>query len=169
MLTYEERVAIRQYYAENHSVIMNATGFGIDKYHYRWMNKMSPIERIVFDECVSAGLVMYPEYPIGPYWVDLGNPRDKVAIECDGKEYHLDARKDAIRHNEIEQAYGWKIYRISGSEIMTGATPPDDATDDDYSHWLSMPGLEQFIDRIRRKQRLVSREDRFASLADGFK
>jgi len=148
-LSYQDRIAIREWYQDHEEVILNTIGWGIDKYKYEWLDAMSPIERKVWGECITAGLVMYPEYPVGEFWVDFGNPRTLVAIECDGAEFHQNSKRDAERQKRIERQFGWKVYRISGSEIYQGTKPPDDATEEQFAEWLSQPGLEQFITSIR--------------------
>lgn len=78
---------------------------------------MTPIELNLWSELRFLGLTYYPEYPIGKYFVDFGNPIKKVVIEADGKEYHTKQYeiKDQVRQKEIE-SLGWKVIRVKGKE-----------------------------------------------------
>jgi very-short-patch-repair endonuclease len=81
-----------------------------------WRAVFSPIESTTWEAIRIFGKApMYPQYPVGKYFVDFGNPVVKVAIECDGKEYHTDKEKDFQRDKELF-LLGWKVYRISGSD-----------------------------------------------------
>jgi hypothetical protein len=73
-------------------------------------------------------MVMYPQYPVGRYFVDFANPAAKVAIECDGKRWHTDKERDAQRQGEIE-ALGWVVYRISGRDCFTDTVEGYDEND----------------------------------------
>lgn len=85
---------------------------------YAWDNgmiRMTPIESWLWADIREANLVMYPQYPVNGVFVDFANPRAKVAIECDGRDFHLDKAKDQRRDKGL-QVMGWTIYRITGSE-----------------------------------------------------
>jgi len=104
---------------------------------YEWSGKFSltPIEYNIWCEIRMANAVMYPQYPVGKYFVDFGNPVAKVAIECDGKAFHMDRAKDDLRQSEIE-AMGWTVYRISGRDC--NSTSPDDE-EDEYGNPVMAP------------------------------
>lgn len=85
--------------------------------HVDWPNFMSDIEFMTWMAIRSFGAApLYPQYPAGKYFVDFGNPFVKVAIECDGKEFHKDAKKDMLRIKDLYEL-GWTVYRISGADI----------------------------------------------------
>ncbi len=77
--------------------------------------KLTPIEHALWFDIRAESAVLYPQFPVGRYFVDFGNPVAKVAIECDGAAWHQDAEKDAERQRHIE-ALGWTVYRITGSD-----------------------------------------------------
>lgn len=79
--------------------------------------RMSPIERALWGDIREQNMVMYPQWPVSGYFVDFANPVAKVAIECDGAAFHVDAKRDAIRQRHLEDK-GWTVYRISGSDCM---------------------------------------------------
>lgn len=97
------------------------------KYKYRWTDPYSymdwhsmftPIEHQTWQQIRCFGKIpMYPQYPVGKYFLDFGNPSVKLGIECDGKEWHLDKEKDYKRDENILNE-GWHIYRITGVECM---------------------------------------------------
>lgn len=90
-------------------------------YHFVSFEELSPIEKDMWGEIRCTGLPnIFMQYPILNYFVDFANPKLKYCIECDGKEFHLDAEKDLIRQAKIENE-GWKMYRISGSACKKSA------------------------------------------------
>ena len=89
--------------------------FGIDPYAWSSIVSLSPIEDRLWQDIRDIGMVLYPQYPVGRYFVDFGNPKSKVAIECDGKEFHKDKKADQQRQDEIE-ALGWVVYRFTGKQ-----------------------------------------------------
>ncbi len=84
-----------------------------DAYAWSEFIRMTPIEESVWGHIRDANVVMYPQYPVGRFFVDFGNPVAKVAIECDGYAYHLDKEKDAERDMALSDL-GWVVYRIPG-------------------------------------------------------
>lgn len=83
-----------------------------------WMNLFSPIEESMWYNIRAYGKCpMYPQFPVRKYFVDFGNPVVKVAIECDGKEYHKDKEKDLNRDKALLEA-GWMVYRINGADCL---------------------------------------------------
>ena len=89
-------------------------------YFHEW--KMTPIEENVWSDIRKFSVPLYPQVPVGQYFVDFGNPWEKVAIEVDGKEWHMNKEKDDKRQKEIE-SMGWAVYRIPGKDTYT---PPLD-------------------------------------------
>lgn len=77
-----------------------------------WLKVFTPIEYAAWCEIRGAGLPLWPQLPVGKFFVDFGNPEYKVALECDGKDYH-DATKDAER-DRILSGMGWKVFRAPG-------------------------------------------------------
>jgi hypothetical protein len=182
MLTHADRIAIRKWYEPRMSIINAAPcGWGFDKYSFPWLDRLSPIEREAFDECITIGLVMYPEFPVGPYWVDLGNPRTKIAIECDGAAYHTSPEqraRDERRDRILLREYGWTVHRISGSTIRRR---PQDRPQCEcyelqdcecgYAEWLQGGSLEAVLERVwaesrRLQERASERPFRLTTTAE---
>lgn len=109
---------VREHYARFHAEILRAgcNEWGTDPYAWdEGLIFLTPIETWLWAEIRACDAVLYPQFPIGRFFVDFANPAAKVAIECDGAAYHTDKAKDARRDAEL-QALGWTVYRISGSD-----------------------------------------------------
>lgn len=113
--------------------------------------RLSPIERNLWADIREQNMVMYPQYPVGRYFVDFANPVAKVAIECDGAAYHQDQSKDAARQREIE-ALGWAVYRITGAECNQDETVFED--EDGRERVISSPSW-RLIARIGRNHSVI--------------
>jgi REase_MTES_1575 len=110
---------IARYYAKHNAVILAAgpNAWGLDPYQWEFEGeiKLSPIERMFWFDVRACGVVLYPQYPVGRFFVDFANPAARVAVECDGAAYHQDPERDGERQAEIE-AMGWLVLRIVGSD-----------------------------------------------------
>lgn len=83
-----------------------------------WMTIFSPIEDMTWQAIRCFGAApFYPQYPVDRFFVDFGNPALKIAIECDGHDYHLDKEKDNKRDERLFEL-GWKVYRIPGKDCV---------------------------------------------------
>ena len=125
--------AIKAHYASRaHCVGASASEWGIDA--YAWDDTRSgifltPIELALWHDIRAENAVMYPQYPVGPFFVDFGNPAAKVAIECDGKRWHIDKKKDAARDRELN-LMGWTVYRITGRDCISDTEEVEDEDDE---------------------------------------
>jgi very-short-patch-repair endonuclease/DNA polymerase III delta prime subunit len=80
----------------------------------------SPFEEAVGKSLISSGYHITQQWRVGAYRIDMvvqynGN---KVAIECDGEQYHSGdekVRSDMERQTILERM-GWRFIRIRGSE-----------------------------------------------------
>jgi len=107
---------------------------------------LSPIEQALWHDIREADVVLYPQFPVGRFFVDFGNPAAKVAIECDGVQWHLDWHADSERQAAIE-ARGWKVYRIVGRDCFKVGSLTHDS--DGIERWDAGPA-RSLIDRITR-------------------
>lgn len=83
-----------------------------------WHEMYSPIEFHTWCCIRSFGKApLYPQYPVGRYFSDFGNPVVKVALECDGREWHQDKEKDLRRDKEFNKL-GWVVYRVPGVDCF---------------------------------------------------
>ena len=78
-------------------------------------NGLTPAEDNMWGDIRRNSLEMYPQFPVGKYYLDFANPFYKVAIEVDGKYHETPEKKekDRIRDSELKEA-GWHIYRVTG-------------------------------------------------------
>jgi len=74
----------------------------------------SPIEEKFWQDVRENHLPLFPQYPVMGYFVDFGNPEFKVAVECDGWQWHQDKEKDRNRDQNL-LSNGWTVMRIPGS------------------------------------------------------
>ena len=82
----------------------------------------SPIEEFLWEELKRVGLTDKAEtqYPIGPYKIDIAYPYKRLAVECDGQEYHKDQRWQLDRDQKRDRYLarkGWLTLRLSGKLI----------------------------------------------------
>ena len=82
----------------------------------------SPIEQYLWEALKDATLpeAVERQHKIGPYTIDIAYPKIKLAVECDGKEYHEDDKRQIERDQRRDKYLarrGWRIIRISGIEI----------------------------------------------------
>lgn len=83
----------------------------------------SPIESILLREFQLIGKYPVPQFWIGKYRIDLAFPKELIAIECDGKEWHSTEEqkaRDQEKDNYLKEM-GWQVVRITGSEIYRRA------------------------------------------------
>jgi very-short-patch-repair endonuclease len=130
------------------------------QYEIDWTRYMSPIERMVWGDIREAAVVMYPQHPIAGYFVDFGHPVAKVALECDGKQFHQDKAKDAARQAAIE-AKGWTVYRLTGRQCMQWSRQEWDDDTEDLEYQLSP--AQELVREIGARHDLCQRRHREAA------
>lgn len=90
-----------------------------------WASIFTPIESAAWGEIRGDGIALWPQLPVGPFFVDFGNPVTRVALECDGAAYH-DPVKDAKRDAHLGRM-GWTVYRAPGSVCMKEMQLPSES------------------------------------------
>lgn len=93
------------------------------KYHFEkeLMKCESPIEVKMIEELYAAGYCPYSQVKCGNYRIDLAiySKGKKLAIECDGKEYHTSPKQ--VVHDQKKNYYlskhRWKVVRFRGVDI----------------------------------------------------
>lgn len=129
------RKEIREHYKRLTPLILEQSAVKntrwVDPYcHIDWASNFTPIEQDMWNAVRCFGKApMYPQYPVGNYFVDFGNPATKIAIECDGKEWHTDTNKDYLR-DKVLLEMGWIVYRINGSDCVRPEIEVTDDTDE---------------------------------------
>jgi very-short-patch-repair endonuclease len=112
---------LRKIYAELMPDILAASAQSkwrmIDPYFIDWAPFLSPIEYDAWQSIRNKGLPFYPQFPILNYFIDFANPRFKIGLELDGKDYH-DPIKDKARDERLFEE-GWRIFRVAGAECYT--------------------------------------------------
>lgn len=125
--------AIKAFYAMMLPRIMaGAKNQWLDVSTVDWSSIFSPIEVVTWQMLRSEGVVMYPQFPVGPWFVDFGNPHVRVGLECDGALYHQDWHRDEARAIDIRKR-GWRLIRLTGAECWEEITQGD-VQDEVVSH-----------------------------------
>lgn len=139
---------IKKWYEKNYHE--GITPYAIFPHSFNIMSFMTPIERNVWDYLRGSGMLFYPQYPVGKYFIDFARPQDKIGIEVDGKEWHTDKKKDTLRQKELEKI-GYKIYRISGGETFYQPFRDQPAEEwlQDQDDWYKAP-VYKFLMDIRK-------------------
>lgn len=118
MLSREVRpyAALREIYANR--------GEGYDPYLVDWIRVFTPIELDAWDTIRGRALPFYPQYPLDGIILDFADPDKKIAIECDGKDWH-DKDKDRARDEKLFSK-GWVVYRVTGRECRKAIDDPSE-------------------------------------------
>lgn len=97
-----------------------ADEWGIDPYAWAEDNiiNLTPIETWLWADIRNHNAILYPQFPVGRFFVDFANPKARVAIECDGAAYHTDKARDDARDAWL-RANGWHVHRITGRDCRT--------------------------------------------------
>lgn len=95
-----------------------------DPYRLDFTSDMTPIEARTWSDIRCAGLPFFPQIPALSYFLDFADPFKRIAIECDGKQWH-NAEKDAKRDARL-RADGWTVYRIPGHKCNRTLRRPYD-------------------------------------------
>ncbi len=81
----------------------------------------SEFERLVAEQLISGGFRVRPQWPVGPYRIDMvvEGRGGRLAIECDGDEYHPIERLGAdLERQALLERLGWRFVRLRGSEFF---------------------------------------------------
>jgi len=154
-IPWEERFALyRSNYAQKQRLVDAGESSWLHDDPYEiadWVLLFTPIEAALWSDIRAAGLPLWPQLPVGRFFVDFGNPVHRVAVECDGSEFHKDKAKDAARDAELH-AMGWKVHRIEGRRCLGQALEcDDDATQEERAAHLELRTPAPLIEQLRRE------------------
>lgn len=77
------------------------------------------MESRLFKALIFNGYIAYTRVPCGGYQIDIVLPHYRLAIECEGEEFHS-SRKQEVRDRKKErylQKQGYSVMRISGHQM----------------------------------------------------
>lgn len=80
----------------------------------------SEFETAVFDALVERGYQVIPQVRAGAYSIDLvveGDNDERLAIELDGDQYHVDRWIEDMQRQRILERMGWRFWRCWGSSF----------------------------------------------------
>lgn len=145
--------AIREIYRLNAADIETGR---YDPYCSRLENYFTPIEESAWHGIRYLGLPFYPQYPVGRFFVDFGDPVKRIAIECDGQQWH-DPKTDALRDTELRQEFGWRTFRVSGRQCVLPEAHPESVDEllrivarDLYGRTIAFPTDEERDEALTR-------------------
>jgi hypothetical protein len=120
-----------------------------------WVTLFSPIEYDAWCEIRGYGAPLWPQLPVGKFFVDFGNPVAKIALECDGKEFH-DPIKDRERDATLA-TMGWRVFRVTGAECYQTRVmdDPADHFGDDYEDYMEQYDAKTIVPVIREMKRIL--------------
>jgi len=157
---------LKEFYTTHEKYILDLAKKYPTKWYYSYVvdynTFFSPIEKLAWN-CmrVKGSVVLYPQYPVGKYFIDFGNPYFKIALELDGKEFHKDWAKDRERDLALSHL-GWTTYRVSGTEMSRSNHPEyldlENHSYQELSHWLFATG-DGVIEAIRQIHFLKNKID----------
>lgn len=127
--------ALRDLYRDKDDDIRRCWPSMSNPYPVDW--KFTPIEASAWQSIRILGLPFYPQYPVGRFFVDFADPVLRIAIECDGQQWH-DAAKDARRDAELSRL-GWAVKRFTGRQLYLA---PEDR--DSIDTWLREIGISHY-------------------------
>jgi len=83
--------------------------------------RLTSIEQIMYKMLLDMNMPFrrFAQYPLGPYRADFAIPQLRLAIECDGDQWHAspeDVARDKKRDLELSQA-GWTVIRFRENEL----------------------------------------------------
>ncbi len=157
---------IRQIYLEAMPWIFEAgrrgRRSGTTPYFLDWAKYFSPIEEDAWICIRDKGIPLYPQFPLFNYFVDFANPLLRIGVELDGKDWH-DTESDRKR-DHLLAAYGWRIFRIPGSETRIPFKAQAELDDlglsrdermEETKHWLlyTCDGVLTAIDEVYFRNR----------------
>lgn len=111
--------------ARGNNVIFSGLPGGFDIAPVHFAETERDAEKIILE---NSYLCVYKQYPIGDYRADIALIAglqhfgfiQKIAIECDGHDFHEKTKEQAARDKKRDrffQSKGWVILRFTGSEI----------------------------------------------------
>ena len=120
---------VRQAYMEMGDIVLPAArrGFIANAYFLPWEQfwGKSPPEYLTWWSIRYYGRVpLYPQYPVLNYFVDFGDPWQRIGVEVDGNNYHDEGK--GLRRDEELFEIGWKIFRIPAAQTRPGYLGPND-------------------------------------------
>lgn len=132
---------IRQVWQEHMSTVMAAPADRwVSPYFVDW--DFSPAESAAWGALRSSSNVapLYPQVPVFNWFVDFGNPRRRVGLEVDGKQWH-DPHRDRERDLQL-WGQDWRIFRVPASEFLSNSASDLWRRYQDRCEWLLADGRD---------------------------
>ena len=119
----------------------------------------SPFELEVYDALTERGYRITPQVKVGQFRIDMvveGNNDSRLAIECDGDQYHgPDKWSDDMHRQRILERAGWIFWRCFASTwVRRKAEMIDDLIHTLIEHGIDPIGSEFAPKSIHSEQRI---------------
>lgn len=83
---------------------------------------------------------LYPQVPVFNWFIDFGNPRRRIGLEVDGKQWH-DPAKDRNRDMQLWEQQ-WRIFRVPASEFLSNDAFELWRRYEHRNEWLCSDGID---------------------------
>jgi hypothetical protein len=105
---------IRNRYEKAYRESLNTNCNTLDYHIEDWHSVLNEVQRVIYDEIKSAGVRLYPFYPIGSGFINFGNPFKRIGIEILYKNFGFKEKQEKIERFKIE---GWTVYTFETKYI----------------------------------------------------
>jgi very-short-patch-repair endonuclease len=123
-------------------------------YYELSQHTQSELENLFLRDCITLGLRVEPQSPVGKIHCDFGIPEEKIAIEIDSKEWHSSPKAllEDSKRDVVYTKHGWRIFRLrSGHVYKYGEhfaeaikfAKPDDEWQDIIARVSRMEGVDE--------------------------
>lgn len=140
---------VRRFYIHHEAAICKRPDdWGIDA--YAWDHeagiRLTPAQESLWHDIRGADAVLYPQYPVGPYFIDFANPAAKVGVVIFSAE-----APEAMLRDQFEDM-GWKMYFIE--DVVCGQDLQEH--EDEHGHvTVTRSAPAEFIRSICQRERIV--------------
>ena len=80
----------------------------------------SPLETRFLEDCATSGLLVEPQFRVGPIRADFRIVGTDVVIEVDGAEFHRGNETEDRKRDRIYAENGYAVVRVKGADVFRG-------------------------------------------------
>lgn len=139
---------VRRFYLHHEKAICKRPdAWGIDPYAWDEAGiTLTSAQALLWQDIRSANAVLYPQYPVGPYFIDFANPAAKVGVVI-----FTAAAAEATLRAQFEDM-GWKMYFIE--DVLCRQDTQED--EDEHGHIkVTKSAPAEFIRFICQRERIA--------------
>ncbi len=109
---------IKKYYEISFSEATAGGNRNLDPDIEDWFAILNEVQFNLYQDIKFAGLRLYPLYPVGPYFIDFGNPFEKIGVEIFYKNHGQPEKQGRI---DYFKSLGWTVYTIESRDTYDTA------------------------------------------------